>query len=276
MKGSRPILRTMTTLVALPIVMTLAWVPSLRVGFSVCIGFFVSIGVYEYYAIVRAREISPESVGGIFAGTLVALSGCFGSLAVTNLALYGGCLLVFALHIVRGRHSIAGLAGSAFGVFYVGWFAAHIILLHSVPDVGAGLVTVLFAAVTVTDTGAYAIGSLFGKHKMAPKVSPRKTWEGSIGGLALAVAGTGALCVARDRLGLRGLPAWSYAQYLYAGAILSFVAQIGDLAESCLKRDAGVKDSGIMFPGHGGVLDRCDGLLLAAPALYYIVIPLFT
>ncbi len=269
-KGGGVFIRVLTAMVALPAVLALTWVPGLGLYFSLFVALMAGVGLFEYYAIVRAREISPETIGGIIAGTLVALSGYLHSPAFTNLALYGGILLVSALHVVRGQHSVAGLASSAFGVFYVGWFGSHVTLMHGTPEIGPGLVTILFAAVILTDSAAFFTGSLIGKHKLAPKVSPNKTWEGAVGGFAFALIGMLVLYFLRAKFDWAVLPEWPLYNYLLAGALLSITSQIGDLAESCLKRDAGVKDSGIVFPGHGGVLDRCDGLLFAAPVLYYI------
>ena len=262
--------RALTAAVVLPLFVVLAWHPALRPGFTGLVALLAAVGLYEYYAIVRAREISPETIGGILAGTAVTLSGHFHEPAFVNLFLYAGCLLVAALHIVRGQHSVAGLASSMFGVFYVGWLAAHLTLLHSEPDTGPGLVSVLLVAVILTDTGAYLIGSLIGKHKLAPRVSPKKTWEGAAGGLALALAGLVGLYYLGNILTPEFLPDWGLMHYIHAGTLVSVSAQVGDLAESCLKRDAGMKDSGGLFPGHGGVLDRCDGFLFAAPMLYYV------
>lgn len=257
-------------MVVLPIVVVLAWHPHFSLGFTALVGVLVAIGLYEYYAIVRAREISPETIGGILSGAAVALSGAAGDPVLTNLLLYWGFLLVAALHIVRGQHSVAGLASSAFGVFYVGWLGAHLLLLHNEGERGPGLVTVLLVGVILTDTGAYLIGSLMGRHKLAPKVSPNKTWEGALGGLLCTMLGMAAIHGVNGLIEQSVLPDWTLRDYLRAGALLSVAAQVGDLAESCLKRDAGVKDSGALFPGHGGVLDRCDGFLFAAPMLYYV------
>ena len=270
MKEGAVLTRVLTAAAVLPLIILLAWHPALRPGFTALVVVLVAVGLYEYYAIVRAREISPETIGGILAGTAVTLSGHFHDPRLVNLFLYWGCLLVAALHIVRGQHSVAGLASSMFGVFYVGWLAAHLTLLHGEPDIGPGLVSVLLVAVVLTDTGAYLIGSLMGKHKLAPKVSPNKTWEGAVGGVMLALTGLAALYYAGPVLPSGMLPDWTLVNYLHAGVLVSLSAQVGDLAESCLKRDAGVKDSGGLFPGHGGVLDRCDGFLFAAPMLYYV------
>lgn len=128
----------------------------------------------------------------------------------------------------------------------------------------------LFVAVILTDCGGYFIGKYFGRHKMAPVISPKKTWEGAAAGLAASVAGLAAVFFLRPQFEEGLWPEWSLQRYILAGAVLSVASQLGDLTESSLKRDAGVKDSGTLFPGHGGVLDRCDGFLFAAPVLYYM------
>ncbi|HOE66237.1 MAG TPA: phosphatidate cytidylyltransferase [Candidatus Hydrogenedentes bacterium] len=269
-------IRLATTVIVLPAVLWLTCAPAAycRIGFAAFVGALSAIGLYEYYAIVRCRRISPETIGGILAGTLIVLCGYFHNAWLAGFLLYGGCLLVSALHIVRGQHSVAGLASSLFGVFYVGWLGAHITLLHSTPKLGPGLIVMLFTSVVLTDSAAYLAGSTIGRHKFAPKVSPNKTWEGSVAGLLAAVGGMLLLHQLKGYIPALALPAWSASEYGGTALLLSIASQLGDLTESCLKRDAGVKDSGMMFPGHGGVLDRCDGFLFAAPMLYYVVMPL--
>ncbi|MDX9975276.1 MAG: phosphatidate cytidylyltransferase [FCB group bacterium] len=269
------LLRLVTASVLLPTVFVLIWVPSLHWGFSIFVAALAAVGLYEFYALVRRAGYSPETIGGILGGTVVALSGHFGSVFLTTGLLYGAALMVSALHIVRGQRSVAGLAASAFGVFYVGWFGAHLSLLRSSVN-GPGLVTTLFVIVVLTDTAAYFVGSRFGKHKMAPAISPNKSWEGALGGVAFSILGMMIVYWLRQRWGWTALPDWSIYRCLVAGLALSAAAQIGDFAESALKRDAGVKDSGAIFPGHGGVLDRCDGFLYAAPFLYYIALTWIT
>ena len=269
------LVRSITAAVLLAVFLFAIWTPSMRLLFAILVSALVLVGLYELFAIARARQISPETIGGMLAGTLIAFSGYFGSLTLTNFLLYGGCLLVAALHVVRGQHAVAGLAGTIFGLIYVGWFGAHIVLIHGRPGQGPGLVMLLFVAVILTDTAAFFVGRAIGKHKLAPKASPGKTWEGAFAGLFGSVIGMAVLYYIGQDVRMTAVPDWSLSRYLYAGAVLSVASQVGDLAESCLKRDAGLKDSGHVFPGHGGVLDRCDGFLFAAPFLYYMAVPLF-
>lgn len=264
--------RVATGLAVLSVSFALIWVPGLELGFALLVAVFASIGLYEYYGLARARSIPCETAGGTLAGTLVAASGTLGNPSVTCMLLFAGCSFVAVLHVVRGHSSVAGLASSTFGVVYVGWFAAHVLMLHRNTEAGPGLVTVLIVVVALTDTAAYFVGRFLGKHKLAPVVSPNKTWEGAAGGFVFTLAAVLILHALRGRWGWNALPDWSVGRYLAAGALLSIASQAGDLAESSLKRDAGAKDSGTIFPGHGGVLDRCDGFLFAAPVLYYMSI----
>jgi phosphatidate cytidylyltransferase len=245
-----------------------------HIGFTVLVTLLVSVGLVEFFAMVARRDIEAEKVAAVVMGALVVISGHFGDPMMVNRVLVAGAVVVAGFHIVRGRHTLPGIGASIFGMVYVGWFGAHVTLLRSWPDQGPALIFMLFTAVILTDTFAYAVGSMIGRTKLAPAVSPNKTWEGSLGGLAFAVGGMCILYALQQREALPGLPAWPLWRYAVVAVALAVTAQIGDLIESCLKRDAGVKDSGTILPGHGGVLDRCDGFLFAAPVLYYVVLPL--
>jgi len=138
---------------------------------------------------------------------------------------------------------------------------------------GPSLVTFLLFVVWAGDIAAYYVGRTFGKHKLAPRLSPNKTWEGAIGSIAGSLVAAGGLLALAD-----GFTQWNSAKlsypeeiwyWLVLAVIVNIAAQLGDLVESALKRSAGVKDSGTLLPGHGGVLDRIDSLLLAAPMLWY-------
>ena len=155
------------------------------------------------------------------------------------------------------------------GPVYVGFLLGHGLALRDLSGDGdnLGRSWLLFTLLVVfaCDTGAYAIGRLLGRHRMAPKVSPNKTWEGAAGGFIASIGVALLVGVVFDL----GLPLWQQAM---VGAVASVAAQLGDLAESSLKRAANVKDSGSIMPGHGGILDRLDSILFALPAVYYLLL----
>jgi len=268
-----PAARLLTALVLLPVMLVVVSLPALRVVFALVAATFVFQGLREFYAIAGARGVVCERWAGIFAGTAVALSAMLDAEGLTALVLCIALLALCVVEVLRGRLSIAGMATSVFGVVYVGWFGAHIVLLHRLPQVGPGLVVLLILTVALSDSGAYLVGSTFGRHKLAPEVSPNKSWEGAAGGVVFAVLAVLLAYGVHGAMNWEGLPDWSLPAYLGLAVALSVIGQFGDLAESALKRDAGVKDSGAIFPGHGGMLDRCDSFLFAAPILYYIAAP---
>jgi phosphatidate cytidylyltransferase len=158
------------------------------------------------------------------------------------------------------------VAFSVFGLLYCGLTMATLPLIWVQAD-GPSLLVFLFCVVWIGDTAALYVGRSFGRHKLAPGISPNKTWEGSAASLA------GSLLIAAGLVALARLGTLHFAgpmiRWLILAAVLNVFAQVGDLVESAIKRGAGVKDSGAMLPGHGGILDRIDALLLAAPALWY-------
>ena len=166
-------------------------------------------------------------------------------------------------------------AQGLFGLIYIAYPLTLIPLLWSKEN-GPTLVLFLMLSVWVGDTAALYVGRAFGKRKLAPRLSPGKTWAGSIASIAGSVLIALALAETANALTARGSvllhisePLW---QTLVLAAILNIAAQLGDLLESAIKRGAGVKDSGTMLPGHGGILDRIDALLLAAPVLWYALL----
>jgi phosphatidate cytidylyltransferase len=166
-------------------------------------------------------------------------------------------------------------AQGIFGLIYIAYPLTLIPLLWKKED-GTALVIFLMVCVWVGDIAALYIGRAFGKHKLAPRLSPGKTWEGSAASIAGSVIAAFLVIYIGDVLTARGnlilhtsQPMW---QSLLLAAVLNIAAQLGDLLESAIKRGAGVKDSGSMLPGHGGMLDRIDALLLAAPVLWFALI----
>jgi phosphatidate cytidylyltransferase len=155
------------------------------------------------------------------------------------------------------------LVYSLFGVLLIGWGLSHLILIRHL-EVGHLYIILLCAVVWLSDAAAMYVGKALGRHRMAPAISPGKTWEGAAASL---VSG---MIVALLGARLLSLPL-SLLQSVVFGGIISCVAQVSDLSESLLKRYVGVKDSGALIPGHGGLLDRIDSLFLAAPLAFYLL-----
>ncbi len=159
--------------------------------------------------------------------------------------------------------SISDVATTFLGIIYAGWLPAYIPLLRQLPEVGLAVTLLFFGTIFATDVGAYLAGKRFGKHALIGPLSPKKTIEGSLGGIASAVL------VGLTIGGLFHLP---LKHALALAVITSIIAQVSDLSESLLKRDAGKKDSGSIIPGHGGVLDRADSFLLTGAVVYFYIV----
>lgn len=173
----------------------------------------------------------------------------------------------------KDRAPVKNIGATLFGVIYVGWLICHLVSLRCLNGnasllghkIALGSALVMFTVICTcgTDTFAYFVGKRFGKHKIAPTSSPNKTWEGSVGGwIACVVLGTGwgVLC---------GLP---LVHMIVMSAFCGVISQLGDLTESSIKREIGIKDFSDLIPGHGGILDRLDSLLFTGPFVYYYVI----
>jgi phosphatidate cytidylyltransferase len=193
---------------------------------------------------------------------------------VTALALILFVWVSFSAPLPEVLH---GTAAGAFALLYIAYPLSLIPRILAVED-GTALLLFLFLCVWCGDIAALYIGKNFGRRKLAPSISPNKTWEGSIASVAGSVLFGMALIFAGDYLSLHNSSfnrlhtTWPWWQFVLLAVLLNIAAQIGDLVESAIKRGVGVKDSGTLLPGHGGVLDRIDALLLAAPVLWYVLV----
>jgi phosphatidate cytidylyltransferase len=237
-------------------------------------------GLAEFYGLVNKRELVCFKGWGIFGGVLLVvgtflnLTGKLGrsdSPARVNdfetsfliLFVLGLCLRQFLSR--RTTTGLLAISTTLFGLMYVPWLLNFIQKINFFPDVDGHYYLLYFVLITkFSDTGAYAVGSLIGKHKMIPRISPGKTWEGFGGAIALS---TLASVVFVHFLGAR-MPGMNTLHAVVLGVVLSVCAVVGDLIESLFKREAGVKDSGRFFPGIGGILDLLDSLLFNAPIMY--------
>jgi phosphatidate cytidylyltransferase len=193
---------------------------------------------------------------------MIWLSWPFGlrGLALAFAATALGCL-VWRMR-AGAAHYLRDVSAGLFTAVYVPLFCSFVVILTVAPD-GVGRVLTYMLCVVASDVGGYAVGVLFGRHPMAPTISPKKSWEGFAGSQLLGMA-TGALCVA---LMLGG----SWWQGALTGALLVTVATLGDLVESLVKRDLGIKDMGRLLPGHGGLMDRLDSMLPTAVVAYLVL-----
>jgi phosphatidate cytidylyltransferase len=232
---------------------------------------FVAVGVglaqYEFYRLHFPARWSAQIGVGLALGLLVV--SCFAAPALLSdraLVAVIVCAILLSQLMTRDerKSGVQDSAVVALGVFYIAWLVGHLIPIRQF-DQGPFLIFFLFLVTWGNDTAAYYVGTWLGRHAMSPIISPRKTWEGAVGGLMGSV-GVALLCRAWF------LPSLSVGNTVAIGLVLGIVAPLGDLCESVLKRSAGVKDSGALIPGHGGILDRIDSLIFATPAFYYCLL----
>ena len=281
--------RSLTALVGIPILVGAIWLgaPWLTV-------LVVAVGLATIWELYR---MTPAGVGPLpivlgAACVQAMLSGAQAASGRDNfLIISGGVLaagsfvaLLWFIAFYRGDDSVGnknipiGLGYLILGPIYVGFLLAHALMLREITGSGAeiegtsdfGRSWLLFALLVTfaVDTGAYLVGRSVGRRPMAPNISPNKTWEGSLGGFASAVAAALVLGLVFDL----GVPAWQQAMI---GGVVGVVGQWGDLIESKLKRIADLKDASSIIPGHGGLLDRLDSVLLTLPAVYYLIVTVF-
>jgi phosphatidate cytidylyltransferase len=236
--------------------------------------------VWEFYVICEAKGLRTYKVWGVIA-TVALISGSWFFYRHTDRVELSYdfdvlILLVFTLGVFLRqfpqKHNPAGIetmSVTIFGLLYVAWLGNFITRVNFASDQGRYFVMLLVVATKFTDIGAYLTGSTIGRHKMIPRISPKKTWEGTIGGIVFAIGGA-VMCLYWPRQLSDGMRAagMDLTHALVLGLLLGVAAVIGDLAESLIKREAGVKDSSTILPGHGGALDLLDSLLFTAPLLY--------
>jgi phosphatidate cytidylyltransferase len=249
-------------------------------GFVLIMIFLASAGLAEFYGLVERRNLVCFKWCGLFGGGLLMV-GTFlhltGHLGIYNTPARAndfetGFIILFVLGLcVRqfvSRSNTAGILAistTLFGLMYVPWLLNFIQKINFFPGVDGKIYVLYFVIVTkFSDTGAYAVGSLIGRHKMIPRISPGKTWEGLGGAIFFSTA---ASLVFAHFLGDK-MAGMNRLHAVVIGVLLGSTAVIGDLIESLFKREAGVKDSGGLFPGIGGILDLLDSLLFNAPIMY--------
>ncbi|MDT8317442.1 MAG: phosphatidate cytidylyltransferase [bacterium] len=228
---------------------------------------FILLAMTEFYAFGKDLTTSRLRTFGYVWATLIAFAAYGGNFRYIMLSLSGGVMILLLLRLLKGEEleSVTGEAGFlSFAILYVAFLMSHLILIRGLADGGA-LVLFLFVITWGGDTAAYFTGRAIGKVKLYTAISPNKSVEGLIGGFFGGV-------VAAIVYKLALLPSVLLIDAMSAGVVIGVLGPLGDLAESMLKRSSGVKDSGGLIPGHGGILDRVDSILFSAPFLYYFLV----
>jgi phosphatidate cytidylyltransferase len=224
------------------------------------------LGMREFYALALPRSGRIERVVGMVLGLMFSILFSYGNAEIVPPFLVLILLVLSALFMITSQNlltAMSNLSITFFGIFYIGFLLSHVILIRSQMDGEAWL---LFLMITVWagDIIALFSGTLFGRHKLYPKISPNKTYEGLLGAIVGSVI-IGLLFASLF------LPDFNKGLCILVTIGMGILGQLGDFIESMLKRSAQVKDSGSLFPGHGGVLDRIDSFLFSAPFLYYLL-----
>ncbi|NWK57085.1 CDP-archaeol synthase [Verrucomicrobiaceae bacterium N1E253] len=245
------------------------------------------LGVKEFFGMTRDGGMPSQPkwgllLSGVYLAVIGWMLGQHGRDSLDSLMQVDAGFVILAVmggflwqlrRAVDGKNTVTEVAITVLGFVYVAVMFSYIARLLFVPDLdlavpGAWLVIWLVAVTKFTDMGAYAVGSMIGKHKMIPHISPGKTWQGLAGGIGFALlAGCGLFALLPEALAVLG----SWPMVILLSLILAALAVVGDLAESVLKRSIGVKDSGSTLPGIGGILDLIDSLCFTAPALYFLL-----
>ena len=268
--------RLLTAIIGIPLVLLCIYFGG--IPFFLLITVIVLFSLQEYFFLSEKGNYSIQRITGYFFGLLLLFSIFFSgtniitagknqlnSIILTLFLFFSFLYQIISIKISNKdlRGSIQRISVTLFGVFLICWTFGHILLLRDIKPDGEKYTYFLFILIWITDTAAYFVGIKFGKHRLAKSISPKKTIEGAIGGIIIGI--------------LSGIFMWKILPLkefsLKEITVLTFViiilAYISDLSESLLKRDAGVKDTDSLLPGHGGFLDRFDSFLFTAPVLYY-------
>ena len=273
--------RVLTALVLAPVFL---WVLALgSVPFLVFMFLLIVLALWEFHRMAEEGGYATQGWAGMAAGAGVALSMIFPGIRPSvpfpmqapALAVMAALLLLVFREMVRSDKGVSmlRLAMSLTGILLIVWPLSYFVLLRELrgftgPTMNGGLWASVFlvALIWTQDTAAYAVGRAFGKHRLAPAISPKKSWEGAVGGLLGGVL----VSLALRELLMKDL--FGRGEIVVISAVLGVLAQVSDLTESLMKRCFGVKDSSSLLPGHGGILDRFDSFLLTAPFLYFYMI----
>lgn len=259
-------MRLLTSVIAVPLVILILLGPTFVITGMVMLASL--IGLYEYFKATDLLKYQPLCILGFLASIVISIGANFDT--GTSLALvyvFVGALFV-AMLLSNREISVTHIGMLIFGLIYIPYFLSHITYLRNL-EYGKVFIWLVFIGAFLTDTCAYFIGCKFGKHKLCPNISPKKSVEGAIagvigGGLSFVIFGIIINLFFTEAIN----GSFNLWLLFLLGLITAVMSEIGDLVASCIKRQFGVKDFGNLLPGHGGILDRCDSIILVAPIIF--------
>lgn len=262
--------RVITAAVGVPLVILAIWFGNPWPWFTLLIAAAALAGTYEFYHIANFDRREPLLYLGLLWALALVLSPHYRNPDVLPIVITATMLisLIWLLRRPSKEGAFRNWSWTIVGALYVGWMLSYWLNLRGLED-GRNWVYLAMLTTFANDTGAFFIGRARGKHKLAPVISAAKTWEGAIGGLVCAILGAVVIAAV---LNLISPFTFRYWQMILLGFLIGLFAQLGDLVESLLKRNMGVKESGSLLPGHGGILDRFDSLIFVGAVVYYYVL----
>lgn len=254
------------------VVLVVLTVAGIFAGSAAFVGLFMAIsliGMMEFYRIYDIHNKIPGIVGYVIA-VIYDAAIYFGYNDIAAFVLIGGLIALLSVYVLFfPKYNTNQVMASYVGFVYVAVMLSFTFRIRAMED-GIILIWLVYICTWINDTCAYLVGVMLGKHKMTPKLSPKKTYEGAVGGI-VATAAIGALYghLFQGKLGSLMNPILACALACTFGALLSI---FGDLAASAIKRDHDIKDYGKLIPGHGGILDRFDSMIFVAPSVYFVIV----
>jgi phosphatidate cytidylyltransferase len=255
--------RTLSAAVLAPVVLWAAYQGGVWFFLIVVVAAVLAVG--EFYRLMAQHGHSPSVVVGVALTVALLLDAAVPSLAIGRFSVVAAVGLLMVVHVLQGNRTgfVESWGLTIVGALYIGGMGSHLILVRNMP-MGLQWLFLTLLVVWTSDSAAYAFGSRFGRHKLAPEISPNKSWEGAIAGALLSFAVAIVVSVTYIHVHL-----WQGA---LLGVLLNLAAVFGDLSKSLIKRQVGVKDTGNLIPGHGGMLDRIDSLLFGGVVTYYFAL----
>lgn len=265
MTVSNTFVRTLISILFIPIILGVCVDGKFFfLGFTLIIGM---LAYYEFISMADKKDVSGSLIIGLPAVVMIILNAYFNFVEFSTIIFFVVFLSLLYELFRNEKSAILNLGVTFLGIFYIGLFVSALVMLREYfidYQHGAMVIISMLAAIWICDSAAYFFGLSFGKRRLFLRVSPKKSWEGAIAGFIFSI-----LTMLAAKLLVVDFLSWQ--NVIVIGFILGTVGQVGDLIESLLKRDAGVKDSSNLIPGHGGIFDRFDSLIFSAPIVYLYI-----